>query len=291
MASINTLIPDVQQLLTTKGWFTDALAREFSLSLSKRLQEQFGLEPRKKGLRLSQIGWPSCPCALWHSVHHPELHEPFQPWAENKFAFGHITEVWALTLAKAAGHTVTGEQDAVYADGIKGHRDCVVDGCIVDVKSAASRSFQEFKSGSFVDNFGYLDQLDSYLLASLGDPLVYVKDRSYLWPIDKQLGHMCLYEHRFKEQNIRSRIVECKRIANLTEPPRCECNTTTEGSSGNIRLEFPSNYNSFKYCCKPGLRTFVYSKGPLHFTKVVKVPTYKGVPLLEVDKYGKVVYN
>jgi|SRR5688572_3330353 len=295
MAHISTLIPDVQELLTTKDWFTESLANEFAHSLALRLREQFASRTGPGTLRLSRMG-PQCPCALWYSVRHPELAERMPPWAENKFSFGHMIEVWAITLAKAAGHTVEGEQDEVSVDGILGHRDCIVDGCLVDVKSAASRSFSKFKDGSLVhdDLFGYLDQLDGYLVGCLEDPLVTVKDRGYLWAIDKQLGHMCLYEHLHtpsRKEQITSRIRHSKDIVRLREPPPCECGTITDEGSGNIRLDVRGSYNAYKYCCFPRLRTFIYSGGPEYFVKVVKPPRNKNGPLTEVDKHGKIVYN
>jgi len=231
---------------------------------------------------------PQCPCALWHSIHHPELAEKLPPWAEFKYSFGHIIEAQAIMLAKAAGHEVTGEQDAVSVDGIVGHRDCVIDGCIVDVKSAASRSFTKFKDGSIRqdDPFGYLDQLDGYLCGSLQDPLVRVKDRAYLLAIDKQLGHMVLYEHGFREEHIRERIKGYRRIISSDIRPTCNCGTLSDGKSGNIKLDTKASYSPYKYCCFPNLRTFLYASGPIYLTKVVRKPD-----VMEVDKHGKMVYN
>lgn len=251
-----------------------------------RLEGQLGSTRGKPTLRLSQMG-PKCPCALWYSIHHPELAEPLPPWAEIKYAFGHVIEALAISLAKAAGHTVTGEQDVLTVDGIAGHRDCVIDGCIVDVKSASSFSFSKFKDGSISqnDSFGYLDQLDGYLVGSLLDPLVTVKDKAYLLAIDKQLGHVALYEHNIREERIRDRIRECKRIVGLPTPPPCTCSIVPDGKSGNLKLDTIASYNNFKYCCQPLLRTFLYSDGPRYLTKVVRVPD---VP--EINREGKIIH-
>src|SRR5438105_1275187 len=136
---IETLVPDIYNLIQRKdGWFNDELAQQFSTDLASRLKLQLGENQQRPTLRLSKMG-PKCPRALWYSIHHPELGEPIPPWAEIKYSFGHILEALVITLAKAAGHSVTGEQDAVVLDGIVGHRDCVIDGCVVDVKSASSR--------------------------------------------------------------------------------------------------------------------------------------------------------
>lgn len=288
MKSIHTLIADIQALVQRKdGWFTDELSQEFGREVARRLQEKFSEAPRTPTLRLSKMG-PQCPCALWNSIHHPELAEPLPPWAEVKYTYGHILEALAITLAKAAGHEVCGEQDAIVVDGIVGHRDCVIDGCIVDVKSSSSFSFLKFKEGTIKvsDDFGYLDQLDGYLVGSAGDPLVRTKDRGYLFAIDKQLGHMCLYEHELREESIRNRIREHKRVVRLSSSPTCTCGTIPDGKSGNIRLDTKASYNSYKFCCNPDLRTFIYADRPRYLTKVVRVPD---VP--EVDKHGNMVYN
>jgi hypothetical protein len=217
---------------------------------------------------------PRCPRALWCSIHTPGEAESLPPWAEFKFAYGAIIEGLAISLAKAAGHDVRGEQDRVYVDGIAGHRDCVIDGCIVDVKSASSRAFQKFKDGSLRldDSFGYLDQLDGYMVGSLEDPIVTIKDRGYLLAIDKTLGHMVLYEHTLREDSIRQRIKDYKLIVGRSEAPPCECGTVPDGKSGNIKLDVKASYSAFKHCCFPNLRTFLYSDGPRYLTKVVRLP-------------------
>lgn len=191
-------------------------------------------------------------------------------------------------MAKAAGHEVTGEQDELFVDGVRGHRDCVIDGCVVDVKSAATRSFQKFKDGSIRDDdaFGYLDQLDGYVVGSRNDPLVRNKSTGYLLAIDKQLGHLALYEHTAREESIRERIRDYRDVVALDRAPRCTCEEVPDGKSGNVKLGVRASYNAFKYCCHPQLRTFLYASGPVYLTKVVRKPD---VP--EVDKNGKIVYN
>jgi len=288
---IQTLIKDIQELVTRKdGWFNDQLSKTFADEVAGRVKGQFEVK-EKPSLRLSQMG-PRCPRALWYSIHAPDEAEKLPPWAEVKYTYGHIIEALVIALAKAAGHSVVGEQDAVYVDGITGHRDCVIDGCIVDVKSASSDSYNKFKTGSIKedDSFGYLDQLDGYLVGSLEDPLVTVKDRAYILGVDKTLGHMCLYEHLIREHHIRDRITESKRIVALPEPPACTCKTEDKGG-GNVGLAFPANYNLFKHTCFPGIRTFLYSKGPVYLTHVAKRPMNKNGPIIEVDRYGKICYT
>ena len=287
MKYIDTLIPDIYSLLKEKGdWFNEELAKAYADDVAARLQGQLS-GSTKNTLRLSQMG-PRCPKALWHSIHTPEEAESIPPWAVIKYSYGHMIEALAIVLAKAAGHTVTGEQDAVTLDGVVGHRDCVIDGCVVDVKSASSRAFVKFKNGAIRqdDPFGYLDQLDGYVVGSKLDPLVLIKDKGYLLVIDKQLGHVCLYEHIVREHQIRERINKYREIVALPTPPDCECGTRVSGKSGNVGLDTKASYSPYKFSCFPKLRTFLYSDGPVYLTKVVRKPD---VP--EIDRYGKVVYN
>lgn len=293
MKYINTLITDIQYLLTQRDWVSKPLAQDFASSVSRRLSEQFSARVGPPTLRLSRMG-QQCPCALWYSIHHPELAEPLPPWAEFKYSFGHIIEAQAIMLSKAAGHSVTGEQDELVVDGIIGHRDCVIDGCLVDVKSTSSFGFKKFKDGSLAqdDQFGYLSQLDGYLLGSRHDPLVTNKESAYLLAIDKQLGHCTLYEHKLREDHIRNRIAISKSIVNQECAPACECGVIADGKSGNIRLDTKASYNVYKFCCRPSIRTFLYSDGPRYLVKVVKRPIRAdGTPIPEVDKHGKYVYN
>lgn len=278
MSNINTLVPDIQELLRSKekGWFNEQLSQELSLDLASRLSQQFGQGERKPTLRLSAMG-PRCPKALWYSIRHPELAEALPPWAEFKYAFGHIIEALAITLAKAAGHDVVGEQDELTLDGIVGHRDCVIDGVVVDVKSSSTRGFQKFKSPQFAlaDSFGYLDQLDGYVLASRNDPLVTDKEHGYILAIDKTLGHMVIYQHEVteeRERTLRDRIQLYKDVVKCSNPPACGCKTIPQGASGNIQLDIKASYSPFKHCCFPLLRTFFYANGPVYLTKVVRIP-------------------
>lgn len=287
MKHISTLIVDIYDTIKQPGWLTEEMSQEFSRELGLRLVEATAKRDEVPTLRLSQMG-KKCPSQLWHSIHTPELAEPLPPWARIKYTYGHIIECYIITAAKAAGHEVTGEQDELWLDGIRGHRDCVIDGNIVDVKSCSTFSFQKFKDGSIRDDdaFGYLDQLDGYLLASRDDPLVRNKSSAYLLAVDKQLGHLCLYEHKLREDSIIRRIAEYKDIVAKSESPHCGCGTIPDGASGNIRLDVRGSYNPFKWCCRPELRCFLYANGPKYLTKVVRKPD---VP--EINREGKIIYG
>lgn len=215
--------------------------------------------------------------------------EPIQPWARIKFDYGHILESYVLELVKAAGHEVTGEQDELSVDGVKGRRDCVIDGCVTDVKSINSLGFQKVKAGLVpTDPFlrDYLDQLDGYTVGSAEDPLVRVKDKAYILFIDKVLGKLYLYEHIVREQSIRDRIKRYKDYVSLDKPPACECRSVPDGKSGNIKLDTKASYNPYKYLCNPKIRCFLYAAGPTYLTRVNRKPD-----VTEIDKHGRIVYN
>ena len=276
LKNINTLVIDIQHYIeTTEDWF--------DLATDDYLQ-RFGREPYstgnglpRRGLRLSALG-DRCPRALWYMVHHPEMAESLPASAKFKYGYGHIIEALALSLARLAGHTVEGEQDELVVDGIRGHRDAVVDGCVLDVKSCSSLSFHKFQNKTLADSddFGYLYQLDGYVLGSIDDPIVTVKDKGYFLAIDKTLGHMVLYEHKYRPTLLQSRIETYKRIVENPEPPRCQCGTRIVGSSGNIGLDTRASYSQYKHLCFPELRTFLYRDGtgtkPVHLVKVVRTP-------------------
>lgn len=285
MTSIHTLVSDIYAQLNKRGgWFNEQMAAEFAGETARRMQEQFQ-DRAHRGLRLSKMK-ECCPRQLWYSVHHPELEEPVPPWAMNKFCYGHMIEAWAIALVKAAGHRVEGEQDELIVDGVRGHRDCVIDGCIVDVKSCNSRTFAKFKNTNvpLVDDFGWMDQLDGYMEGSSQDPLVTNHHVCYILAIDKELGHVVLYPHEFRPGNIPTRIREAQRIVSRTVPPECTCETRDAGKSGNVELGLVAKYNPYKWSCFPRLRAFLYSDGVHYLTRVDREPD---VP--ELNKAGIII--
>ena len=158
MKSIYTLIPDIYDLVGGQNGLSDSITSDLAVNIGNAVQTSLGPQQRR-GLRLSGLG-AKCPRALWHSIHTPELAEPLPPYARIKYTYGHIIEHLVIGLAKACGHEVTGEQDELSVDGVVGHRDCVIDGAVVDIKSSSSRGFQKFKDKTIAqaDDFGYLDQ-------------------------------------------------------------------------------------------------------------------------------------
>jgi hypothetical protein len=297
--NIHTLIGDIEHVVENEGWLTEANVERLTGDLRRQLVQRGRQENSRAVLSLSKMG-EKCPCHLWHSVRSPGLQEPLPAAARIKFAYGDVIESLGISLAKAAGHKVTGEQDECIVDGISGHRDCVIDGCIVDVKSTNSLSFQKIKSGYVAEDVflaAYLAQLDGYLVGAADDPLVRVKDRGYLLAIDKVLGKMCLYEHRVRPEFIKNRIRDYKQIVSCETAPECTCGIIPDGESGNLKLDLPASYNPYKHLCAARrgdkIRTFLYEGGPRFLVKVVRRPMRRDnkTPIPEVDRNGKIVYN
>ena len=86
--------------------------------------------------------------------------------------------------------------------GIRGHRDAVIDGMTVDVKSCSPFAFKKFRDGELRDNdpFGYISQLSSYVYAAKDDPLVTDKNRGAFLAIDKVNGEICLDVYDFSNE-------------------------------------------------------------------------------------------
>lgn len=272
MKKINTLIEDIYGLFDGTHKFSEESIEQFgkklATHLSRRIEEQRGAPT----LRLSSIGSPDR--KLWYSINTPELGEKLSPKTRFKFLIGDLLEELLLFLAEESGHDVSGAQDEVSINGVKGHRDAVIDGRIVDVKSASSYSFKKFKEHKLRDDdpFGYIDQLGSYLDASKGDPLVHDREKASFLAIDKTLGHLALDTYRYGTVDY-SAVVEAKKemLKSPSPPERCY-EPVPDGKSGNEKLGVQCSYCAFKKACYPELRTFLYSTGPVYLTKVVRTP-------------------
>lgn len=273
MKHIETVIEDVYELLKQKQIMTEDGVFKMSASIQDVLVSRFLQDGQyKPSLRMSNFGKPDK--QLWYLINHPEWQEPLRPEVRFKFLYGDLIEAMILPLIEEAGHTVEGKQDKQEVNGLIGHRDAVIDGMLIDIKSANSRTFQKFKDGSFIqhDPFGYLDQLHLYLMAAKDDPKVKFKNKAGWIIIDKELGHIILRTMEFPNKDY-APLIDAKRamLKSSMPPVRCFADKP-EGASGNRRLDTQCSYCDFKKHCWPGVRTFLYAGGPVHLTKVVKEP-------------------
>ena len=272
-ADVSTLVNDIREVLLKGSQLPqDGLPEKYGTLFANFLRSRYWPSEEKRGgtLRMSNLGKPDR--QLWYEVNMPEAAEPMPPEAFMKFAFGDVIELLLLFLAEAAGHKVEGTQDEQEINGVKGHRDAVIDGMVVDAKSASSYAFKKFAEGRLEqdDPFGYVDQIQSYLFAGQTDPLVTNKDEAAFLVVDKQLGHICLDRHERKKIPY-DRIVEHKRalVQSPEPPPRC-FEPVPDGKSGNMALGVNCSYCAYKKTCFPEMRAFLYANGPRYLVGEVK---------------------
>ena len=285
--NLDTLVEDIYKAISpiSKGKpikITDTLLSQFGLDMAIALKEWATPKGNNKAtvntLRMSNIGRPSR--QLWYDINHEkdqdvELH----PSTLIKFLYGHLLEVLLLFFVRLAKHTVESEQKEVTVSGIKGHIDCKIDGEVVDIKTASGYAFKKFKDGTLAeqDTFGYLSQLAGYESAektSQGGFLV----------MNKETGELTFFKPEdLDKPNIKERIKRIKKIVKEDTPPDYCYPSVPEGMSGNMKLPNECTYCPYKYKCHAeandgkGLRVFNYAKGPVYFTKLIKIPNVEEI--------------
>jgi hypothetical protein len=228
---------------------------------------------------MSNIG-SNCGRKLWYTVNESEKGEEFALSTHLKFMFGDVIENIMLSLAKEAGHDVVDQQMELSIDTplgpVLGHIDAIINGCLVDVKSASSFSFTKFMNGKLAedDPFGYIEQTSAYLyaLTEMDHPALVDRDNVYFLVVDKQLGHMGIAKYPAIKKNYKQFATDrLAMVASHTPPPR-SFSDVEHGKSGNRKLGTVCSYCSFKHSCWPGLRVFPYSNKVEFLTKVAKEP-------------------
>lgn len=275
MPSIDTLIPDIYRVIEGQGGWDATITKYLADTITEVAESRFAEEQAPRDtLSLSGLGNP-CDREMWLKVNKGDLAAPLKAETLGTFFYGDLLEALVIALAKAAGHDVQGEQDVLYVNGIKGHRDCVIDGWTVDVKSASSYSFDKFASGKLRENdpFGYISQLSSYIYAGQDDPLVTEKTKGAFLVVKKDRFKLCLDKHDFTEElKVKEQEVEAKKTMVAGEEPDRLPPVPQSATSPNTKLGLKCGYCSFKDYCWPEARTFYYSTGPVDLITVNKVP-------------------
>lgn len=278
MKSIHSLVGDIYARVSNpKPVHPDNMER-LCEAIASGVSQQIGQERSPFSLRLSNLGSP-CDRKAWYQAHEPERGEPLPPYARLKFLYGTMLEALLLFLAREAGHTVTDEQREVSIDGVKGHIDGKIDGHVVDCKSASPYSYQKFKDHALVsdDPFGYLVQLGSYGEAVAAEDGQHTGENHFL-AIEKVLGHIHLDTWERSKVDYKSMVkARTAMLVQLAPPARCYSDVP-DGKSGNRKLGVACSYCEFRHHCWPGLRTFIYARGPVYLTKVVRLPDVQEVP-------------
>lgn len=243
----------------------DELAQDIARTLKTRLSDT---EPVRKTLGLSSVGKPLR--KLWYDFHGDE--ELVKPDATMrlKYLFGDIIEDLLLWLVKVSGHTVTDRQKEVECCGVIGHIDSIIDGEVVDIKSASPKSYLKFLGGSLPDDdpFGYLAQITAYdKVTGKGHPGFLV--------MNKVTGEICEYrpDPDFDMPDVELIIEKAKEVVASDTPPDELCyEPEPDGASGNMKLAKGCSYCPFKHHCFPNLRAFKYANGVRYLTHVEKEP-------------------
>ena len=276
MKKIDTLVRDIYKTVEGKGSWDSVVGSTFGSNLSSVASQRFSSPQEPRGyLSLSSVGTP-CKRKLWYKVNKPTSGESLRPNTLLKFFYGDMIEELVLSLAKASGHTVEGEQSKLNVFGVKGHRDAVIDGMTVDVKSCSSYAYKKFKEGKLKDDdpFGYISQLSSYVYAGKDDPLVTDKTHGAFLAVDKQNGNVCLDVYDFSEElnKKEEEILEIKKTVEGDIPKEKIEPIPQSKTSSNMKLSMQCSYCEFKYVCWKNIRTFIYSYGPEYLTEVNTEP-------------------
>lgn len=271
---IENLPSDIYKLLEEGLSESSPVLEEFGKRIAEMMKTRLVREERKPSLRMSNIGSP-CSRKLWFEINQPETREKLDGKTLLKFLYGDLIEEIVLLLAELSGHDVKGRQDKMSLAGIEGHRDAVIDGYTVDVKSASSFSYKKFKDKTLDqdDPFGYMIQLQSYMASAQDDETVTNKDKGYFIAVNKEDGDICTLPIKAEKLEILTEGFE-KRKAKvaLSEPPKRPFDPVKDGESGNEKLPTVCSYCSVKKACHPNLRVFDYAGKPRYLTTVKRVP-------------------
>lgn len=276
MKSILTLVTDMEKVIKGNGGWTETIAKSLGENIATTANARFSRPQEPRGyLSLSSIGTP-CKRKLWYRINEPNAAEPLGADMLLKFFFGDMIEELVLAIVKASGHSVAGEQTRMNVHGIRGHRDCVIDGMTVDVKSASPYSFKKFAEGNLRndDPFGYISQLSSYVYAGQSDPLVTNKTEGAFLVIDKVNGYICLDKYDFTEElkTKEEEMLAAKELVAGTIPEDRIPPVPFSKTSPNTKLAMSCGFCEFRKTCWPEVRTFQYSTGEVNLVDVVTEP-------------------
>jgi hypothetical protein len=286
MKKLDTLVEDIYDKLSVLSDgeslnIDDKTIDAFGESMKEVLSQWANPRPRDSGtLRMSNIGKPMR--QLWYDMRsESKTTERIKPSVFIKFLYGHMLEEVLLMLIKIAGHEVTDEQKEVSVSGIKGHMDCVIDGEVIDIKTASGFAFKKFYNKTLAEDdiFGYLAQLAGYE-AAMGT------NKGGFLAMNKESGEIALYRpDSFDKPDIKKKIKTVKKLIKIDTPPELCYNPVPDGAAGNMQIARGCTWCRHKFECHAdsnkgkGLRVFKYSNKYSYLTRVVKEPR-----VLEVTK-------
>ena len=289
MKTIDTLVEDIYNLFSLDPIDMDEEEVDkhidtFGEMLKVHIKDFLYEVPKDRtGLRLSAIGKPDR--KIWLDVNSPLKEEQLKPSTRIKFLYGYILEELLLLFSTIAGHDVKDQQKEVHVDGVSGHQDSVIDGVLVDCKSASGFGFEKFRKNNLVedDPFGYVAQISAYAQANGIDTAAFLA-------INKSTGEICLSKlHQMDMINAEARVKHLKNIVSKDSLPDKCYSDIPDGKSGNRSLAVGCVYCNYKQTCwadsnqGKGLRVFKYAKGNKFLTQVVREPDVEEIYALEVS--------
>jgi len=283
---IQTLISDIYSYMNGAGDEhpdRDRIIDEFKeecANIARRFTEE-RTAPRQFRLRPSNMGHPIR--KLWFQANTPMPEANERSHLPLTFMFGSLTEAMLLCVAKLTGkHEITDQQKTVGLGGIEGSIDAVIDGALVDVKSASPYSFNLVRNGSLTssnpedDPWGYRDQASFYSRAD-------GRDKFYWLTFDKSSGELALtgfdaLTGMKSRKALEDQITRTNEILKQPSPPTELCyQPVPDGKSGNETLHKLCSMCPFKMACFPHVRVFKYATGLKYLTKVNRTPDVEEV--------------
>lgn len=264
---MKNLVEDVYKVLEDGKKPSSAAIKKFAINIANLLKDRLTEKERVNTLRMSNIGKPVR--KIWYDFKYPK-EVKYSGSDKLKFLYGDIIEELVLFLIELAGYDVTDRQKEVDLDGVKGHIDGMVDGVLIDVKSASQFAFDKFKKHSLndveEDAFGYIGQISGYAEALR-------KDIVYFIIVNKVTGEILVEPYGDLELiDAFDKIQEIREALNKEEPPAKLCYPVTVHDNGNEEINRNCFYCAHKTHCFENLQAYQYSNKVRYFSKVVKEP-------------------
>lgn len=275
--NLSSLVEDIYKVLEDcNNTISDEQIKQLTTSLASVITDRLKQSSKRRDhLSLSSIGKPLR--KLWYDLKEPIDTSEEPSYYRLKFLYGDIIETLVLWLAQVSGHTVTDCQKEVKHHGVVGHIDSIIDGEVVDVKSASQRSYMKFLNGTLPDDdpFGYLAQIQSYdTEVGKGHPAFLV--------VNKVTGEICLYQpdKDFDLPDTKAIIDTAREALSKDTPPEQRCYPDEpDGKSGNRCLSKGCMFCPYKNRCWEDLRAFKYATGTKYLTHVEKEPKVEEIKI------------
>lgn len=292
--TIYTLVDDIYKLFDTGKEIPTKdiviLSRNIAKTIYKRLRDTARKRRPASVLRMGSIGQGDK--LLWYTSRDKEP-KVFTAQEKIRFLYGDILEELMLFFAEQAGHEVTGKQDFLTLEGLRGIRDAKIDGVNTDVKSASPAAFFKFENRSILepknDPFGYVMQASAYAQADQKKPYEECDEAAALFAINKSNGKLTtVVIEDIDQPDVAKRIIHLRKVIASDVPPERCYEDVADGKAGNRKIGSNCSYCKYKEDCwsdandGAGLRIFKYSNGWRFLTHVEKLPAVDEIKEEEV---------